>query len=193
MYYRCRFPTEYGLANKVEHPRNVYLAERELLNPLDQWLSRCLAPHRLDETVIALHDAQPDLDTDPAVLASARVIEECDQKLARHRAALEAGADPVLVARWMADTQARRAEAAARSQTANGKKRRMTLEEIQMLVTALGDIRDVLEKADPADKAEVYRQLGLRLTYQPGTRIVRAETDLDPHNWGYGTCPCGGT
>jgi hypothetical protein len=29
--------------------------------------------------------------------------------------------------------------------------------------------------ADPADKAEIYSQLGLRLTYQPGRRIIRAE------------------
>jgi hypothetical protein len=35
LYYRCRFPTEYGLANRIEHPRNIYLAERELLAPLD--------------------------------------------------------------------------------------------------------------------------------------------------------------
>ena len=28
LFYRCRYPNEYGLANKVEHPRNVYLAER---------------------------------------------------------------------------------------------------------------------------------------------------------------------
>ena len=37
--------------------------------------------------------------------------------------------------------------------------------------------------ADPADKAEIYSQLGLRLTYQPGQRIVRAEAHLGqtPH------------
>jgi site-specific DNA recombinase len=52
-------------------------------------------------------------------------------------------------------------------------------------------MRDVLVDADPADKAEVYRQLGLRLTYQPGKRAVRVETCLDPHSWGYGSCPRG--
>ncbi|MFF4116291.1 recombinase family protein [Streptomyces sp. NPDC001714] len=35
LYYRCRFPSEYGLANKVSHPRNVYVAERDLIAPLD--------------------------------------------------------------------------------------------------------------------------------------------------------------
>jgi hypothetical protein len=24
-YYRCRYPAEYAIANKIDHPRNVYL------------------------------------------------------------------------------------------------------------------------------------------------------------------------
>ncbi|MFD9894438.1 recombinase zinc beta ribbon domain-containing protein [Amycolatopsis sp. NPDC059027] len=65
LYYRCRFPTEYGLANKVRHPRNVYLAERELIEPLDQWLTTAFASHRLTDTIEALCHAQPDGDHDP--------------------------------------------------------------------------------------------------------------------------------
>jgi hypothetical protein len=42
------------------------------------------------------------------------------------------------------------------------------------LVTALSDLLTVLRRADPADKAEIYTQLGLRLTYEPSGRIVRA-------------------
>ncbi|MFV2104953.1 zinc ribbon domain-containing protein, partial [Micromonospora sp. LOL_024] len=34
-YYRCRFPQEYALANRVDHPRNVILREETLINPLD--------------------------------------------------------------------------------------------------------------------------------------------------------------
>jgi hypothetical protein len=51
----------------------------------------------------------------------------------------------------------------------------MTRDQIASIVTELGDIQAVLADADPADKAEIYTQLGLRLTYQPGQRIVRAE------------------
>ena len=54
----------------------------------------------------------------------------------------------------------------------------MSRTEITNLGQALGDIVTVLRDADPADKAEVYRQLGLRLTYQPETQTVRAEADL---------------
>jgi hypothetical protein len=57
----------------------------------------------------------------------------------------------------------------------------MTHAEIATLVRALGDILTVLRDADPADKAEVYRQLGLRLTYHPQTQTVHAEADLSAH------------
>jgi hypothetical protein len=67
----------------------------------------------------------------------------------------------------------------------------MTKDEIQTLVDGLGNIRHTLSRADPADKAEVYRQLQLQLTYHPGKRTVRVETRLDPHSWGYGSCPRG--
>jgi hypothetical protein len=59
----------------------------------------------------------------------------------------------------------------------------MTRDQIAAVVTALGDILDVLADADPADKVEIYSQRRLRLTYQPGQRIVRAEAHLGqtPH------------
>lgn len=166
LYYRCRFPTEYGLANKVEHPRNIYLAERELLPPLDEWLAACFALHHLTDTIEALHDAQPDIVVAAAAVAAEQVIHDCDAKLTRYRAALEAGTDPQLVARWTTEVQARRAEALAQSRQATNR-RRMSKEEIRSLVEALGNIRAVLTDAEPEDKAEVYRQLGLHLTYQP--------------------------
>lgn len=57
----------------------------------------------------------------------------------------------------------------------------MSRAEITALVTALGDITTVLRDADPSDKAEVYRQLGLRLNYQPETQTVRAAVHLSTH------------
>lgn len=59
------------------------------------------------------------------------------------------------------------------------------------VVDALGSVRAVLLRADPEDKAEVYRQLGLRLTYQPAERTMRADIQVDAQSWGYGVCPRG--
>jgi hypothetical protein len=53
----------------------------------------------------------------------------------------------------------------------------MTPDEIATLVGQLGDIMAVLAEADPADKAEVYRQLGLRLTWDHETQTAHAEID----------------
>jgi hypothetical protein len=56
----------------------------------------------------------------------------------------------------------------------------MSTQEIQNMIAALGTIRLVFRDADPRDKAEVYRRLNLRLTYQPATQTARAEANLDP-------------
>ncbi|WP_156313116.1 hypothetical protein [Micromonospora sp. HK10] len=99
-------------------------------------------------------------------------------------------ADPAVVAGWIAQTQAERARAEAELRTIAGTNpRRISRAEIIALVTALGDITSVLRDADPADKTEVYRQLGLRLAYQPEMQTVRAEVRSQRAPWGYGLCP----
>ena len=46
-YYRCRFPAEYALANKIAHPRNVYLREDAFDVQVDDWLAGLFAPSRI--------------------------------------------------------------------------------------------------------------------------------------------------
>ncbi|MFJ6217138.1 hypothetical protein ACIQGZ_27970 [Streptomyces sp. NPDC092296] len=52
-YYRCRIPGEYALANRIQHPRNVYLREADVIPPLDAWLARTFAPHHLAQTIVS--------------------------------------------------------------------------------------------------------------------------------------------
>jgi DNA invertase Pin-like site-specific DNA recombinase len=183
LYYRCRYANEYALVNHVQHPRNVYLAERELLGPLDHWLATSFAPHRIEDTVDALFEAQAQIPVDPGLQAAERVIAESNDKLTRYRAALDAGADPALVTQWIAEVQASRAVAQTTVRKSKEQAAVMTREEISVVIDQLGDIRTVIVDADPDDKAGVYQQLGLKLTYQPGKRTTRAEVILDP--WGY--------
>ncbi|SCG12933.1 Recombinase zinc beta ribbon domain-containing protein [Streptomyces sp. MnatMP-M27] len=191
LYYRCRFANEYALANKITHPRNVYLSEKDLLPPLDNWLALAFAPHRLEETIALMQAAQPDIAPAPGAQDAERVIAECDTKLARYREALEAGTDPKLVAQWTAEVQAHRAAALSRSRQVTGQ-RRMTKDEIRAMLKPLGPIRDALADAEPRDKAEVYRNLGLKLIYEPGKQLVRAEATLDPHKLGIWSVSEGG-
>lgn len=44
----------------------------------------------------------------------------------------------------------------------------MTPDDIAAIVAALGDLARVVQDSSPADKAEIYTQLGPTLTYQPG-------------------------
>jgi DNA invertase Pin-like site-specific DNA recombinase len=183
-YYRCRYPQEYALANRVRHPDNVYVREDAVLPALDGWLARALKPPRLTDTLdaMAAAEARP-TGHDIAAERARRTIADCTAKLARHRAALEAGADPAVVTGWIAQTQAERVAAEHRLREATGDAGgRMSRDEIAAMVEALGDMLTVLAEADPADKAEVYRQLGLHLTYQPTTQTVRAEVKI---NQGY--------
>lgn len=54
---------------------------------------------------------------------------------------------------------------------------RLTGEQIQALVKSLGGLLAVLKAADPADKAQVYRQLGVRVSYDHTTRTATAEAN----------------
>jgi site-specific DNA recombinase len=146
---------------------------------LDRWLLQAFAPPRLPDTIAALADAQTDeRDIEVATRAAEarRVIADCDQRLARYRAALEAGTDPNLVAQWTAEVTTTRAAAQAQLGDATGAKpSRMTPDDITTLIASLGNLLTVLRDADPADKATIYHGLGLRLTYQPGQKKVIAE------------------
>jgi hypothetical protein len=173
--YRCRFPSEYALANRVQHPRNVTLRQDAVLPPLDAWLAGKFSPRHLADTIDELAAAvirpgQMGADRDDHTAK----IAECDRKLASYRAALDAGAEPAVVARWITDTEAEKARYAAITRPV-APQAAISRDEIAAHVARLADVLTVLRHADAADKADMYPQLGLHLTYQPGDRIIRTE------------------
>ena len=56
----------------------------------------------------------------------------------------------------------------------------MSRNQLAALVNGLGNLLGVLASAAPEDKAEVYRRLGLQLTYDPTRRVVTVESHLGP-------------
>ena len=113
------------------------------------------------------------------------VIADCDARLARYQATLDAGGDPQTIAEWTRQVKAARAAALARdaTQTRHQPSRRLTEDDIRALITALGDLRDVIRGAGPAEKAAIYDQLGLKVTYLPGQDRLRAEVTVSPENY----------
>jgi hypothetical protein len=67
----------------------------------------------------------------------------------------------------------------------------MSEAEIKAIVDRLADLAHVLADADPNDKSEIFRQLGLRLTYHPGRGLVKAQ--VMPAECGFFESVRGGT
>jgi hypothetical protein len=135
-------------------------------------------PDRIEDTLDKLADAQPDADAETS--AEARILAECDRKLANYRAALDAGTDPKIVTEWIAHVQAEKSLAEARPRQRGPSTKRLSREQIKYIVTTLTDITQVIHDADPRDKAEIYSQLGLRLTCHPGEAAVLVEARPAP-------------
>ncbi|MBQ1073320.1 hypothetical protein KBX06_09105 [Micromonospora sp. C31] len=91
------------------------------------------------------------------------------------------------MAGWIAETQAERQRAMQRHQApAEEEPRtpaRLSEDQIITVVEELGDLVDALRDAEPEHKLEVYRSLGLHLSYEPETQTVRASVDLAAHRW----------
>lgn len=185
VYYRCRFPQEYALANRVEHPRNVILREDILIKPLDNWIGTLFDPAHRDATIAAMlvEPDQPPTERDqirPLIL-------ECERKLDQYRRALDAGADPVVVSAWITQTVAERQRL---KQSLIAHKRdadsHLTARVLSEMIEDLGEVSAVLDQGDDADKADLYRRLGLQLIFNPEVKIVDARASLDPKRWATG-------
>jgi len=122
-----------------------------------------------------------------------QIVDDCDIKIARYRAALDAGADPVLVAGWITETSAIRATTLARIGIAASPPQRLNEDQIAAIVDGLGTLLGILRAADPRDKAEVYSRIGLRMTYAPGPETIKAEVVSDDLGRVLNVCPRGNT
>jgi hypothetical protein len=98
----------------------VNLREVDLLPRIDAWLGRLTDPDHLEATCCAIAAASDQQVAGSADRAAARqLLADCDRRLARYRAALEAGTDPTVVGQWIAEvTTARQAAEASLHQLA---------------------------------------------------------------------------
>ena len=172
---RCVFAANYGAVKGIDHPKAVYIRESAIVPRLDEWLASLFDPQNLDLTCKQLGKAgDPDEGRAARLEAAQRKLEDCDRRLAKYRGALEADADPVVVAGWTTEVKGVRI-AAERELAGLSNEGPLTVEEIRALVLALKDIPKVLADADPKLKAKIYAELGIRIIYEPGSRVVVAE------------------
>jgi hypothetical protein len=175
-HYRCTFPAIYAAVKGLDHPKTVYIRESAIVPKLDDWIGALFDPANLDETCEALAMVGGATEADHARSEAAnRKIADCDERLGKYRKALDAGADPVIVAGWMAEVQGERLKAEREIGLAQPAGQ-LTKSQIKALVTSLNDIASVLATADSKLKAEAYAELGISVTLDPVTRVISAES-----------------
>ncbi|MDQ6853075.1 MAG: hypothetical protein M3046_05180 [Actinomycetota bacterium] len=82
-------------------------------------------------------------------------------------------ADATMVATWIAEVQSDRVRAERILSETRGAP--MGADDVRTLIESVGDVTEVLADADPKLKAEVYADLGIRLTYRPAENLVSVE------------------
>ena len=179
-HYRCKLTAADGDLLASGHPASIYVREDRIVDRLDTWLGDLLGSQKRTATIDALYDA----GDDPATVARRRALQaglrSCQDRLDSYRRALEAGADPAVVTGWIAEVTAERTRHEIDLARLAGRTR-LTRDQITALVDQLAGLAAILRHADPRDRAEIYRQLQLRLTYQQERKIIVAELDQTGH------------
>lgn len=174
-YYRCKFPLDYP-EPEGGHPRSVYLRESAITPGLDAWLAGLFDDEHLEHTSDTLAGAsEPDPQLAERAQRTRDAIADCDRRIAKYRKLLDHDVDPALAAGWIKDTQRERRtlEAQLRRPHNEGS---IDHDDVRALVEELRDIVNVLADADPQTKADIYRELGVTLRYDPkGTVRVEAQ------------------
>ena len=170
-YYRCQVDRN-DQDDHNEHSATIYVREDALLPGLDEWLGELFDTDHLDATCQTLAEAaQPDPEDQARRDEVRKQITALDRELDGYRTIVrnepEAAAT---VGRWIAETAQKR----RRLETFLGVKSTtaLTKDDIKALVASLRDITATLAGADPTDKAAVYEEMGIDVTYNQDGRIL---------------------
>ncbi len=139
---------------------------------LDSWVGELFTDEHLDDTCAKLAAAaQPDTDQEAQERQIRDRIRKLTHELDSYRAIVRSEPEAAsTVGRWIAETnQERRRLEALLGRTPTT---RLTSEDVKAVVASLQDITATLAAADPADKAKVYAEMGIDITYHQDGRVV---------------------
>ena len=146
--------------------------DRAIVPKLDAWLAEIVTP----EALAASQQAPPETAARASVTKAA--IAECDLRIERLMESVEKADMPMeWVSRRIVELRNER-DRLEKTLPERSSWRPLSAGEIKAMATALGGLVQALSAANPADRAAVYAELGLRLTYEPAANQVRAEVDL---------------
>jgi hypothetical protein len=153
------------------------------------------APNRLTQTITEMQAAQgPAATPGPATLTRAPKPPSPTATPAwpATRPPSTPEPTPQAIAEWTRQVKAERAAALARDATRarHQTSRRLTEDDIRILIASLGDLRNLIRKAEPARESS-----HLRIARAQGHLPARAKQTPSRSNhrpgaiWGYGLCP----
>ncbi|MER7840911.1 hypothetical protein ABTY98_34700 [Streptomyces sp. NPDC096040] len=182
----------------LTHPRTVNLREDVVCRALDQWIARAFAPDRLTATLTALTHASAAASTaethTPEQAQARQTIRDCERRLARYQAALEAGADPAVVTQWInaaqQDKEAAQKKLDALPTLTRKKQSPLDAQQIREITDSLEDIAQRIRTADAEKKGPLYEALGITINYEHTMRTatVRSRPSSPYRQW---LCPRG--
>ena len=108
------------------------------------------------------------------------VFPDDPRSLRRYRAALDGGADPLVVGQWINQATATRQAAEARlAELRRQAGQALNSAQVRRLLAQAGvdTVAGRLATADHDDRARLYQALGIELVYQPAQRLVAASAE----------------
>jgi site-specific DNA recombinase len=170
-YYRCQIHRD-DPANNSDHPATIYVREDSIVPRLDDWVAELFTEEHLDDTCAKLAEAaQRDTDQEAQERQIRERIRQLNQELDSYRTIVRTEPEAAsTVGKWIAEAnQERRRLEALLGRTPSP---RLTAEDVKALLASLQDITATLAGADPADKAKVYAEMGIDITYHQDGRVV---------------------
>ena len=138
-----------------------------LLPHVDAWLAAMFAPEHLAETAKLVIEADSVANReDPAITRARATVVECGRKLSRYIDGLEAGVPAELVASRVAAAQREKSAAEAVLAAAPAMPGPLGFDEVVETLSALRDLPELLGRIEQADRAALYKALGLTLIYR---------------------------
>lgn len=159
---RCEFAKMRAVPPGMEHPPTIHVREDSIISRLDAWLAEIVTP----EALAAVQEVPPDLAARDASIAAN--LADCDARISRLVDSIEAGTARELVVPRLHAVQAER----ARLEASAGRRidhRKLSAREVAAWADELGGLVNILERAEPKDRAAVYEELGIKLVYTPGS------------------------
>lgn len=186
-YYRCSATkTDYATPSVEGHPPTYAVREERILAAVDGWLDTLTHANYLDATVAAVLAADAQANVEPVEVTQARRRQrQLNVELDRILAAIRAGMDPALAATETRKIQSDLAGAASVIELwerSNERPIRLTEDDVRAVLAQTGSMVDLLRRADRAERAALYRALGLNLRYEKeaatGVERVHARLQL---------------